>query len=449
MTLARAAAPGALLLAVAVIAALLLRGPEAGHYVVYFQNAGQLVPGDDVQVGGRRVGSVDDILLTDDNQAKIRVQVEEPYAPLRRGTRAVIRQTSLSGIANRYIALSPGPDSAEKIDDGGALTAEATTTPVDLDQLFNTFDPETRRNLQDVVQGFATQYAGKGAQANAAARYFNPALSSTRRLAEQLNQDSGALSRFLVNSSKAMSALAERRSDLSGLVSNTGAVASAFAREDASLSAALARLPDTLRKGNTTFVNLRATLSDLDELVRESKPATRRLAPFLRDLRPLLTEARPTVSDLRALVLRAGDGNDLLDATQRLPGFERDARKAFEDSRRALLRAQPVFEFGRPYTPDLIGFLRDFGETTAGYDANGHYARVQPIFDAFRFKDDDNGGSLEPIPPDQRFDQLQTGILRRCPGAATQPPPDGSAPYTDGGNLTGQDCDSGARVPGP
>jgi phospholipid/cholesterol/gamma-HCH transport system substrate-binding protein len=449
LTVARAAAAGALLLAVGVIAAVLLRGPEAGRYVIYFQNAGQLVKGDDVQVGGRRVGSVDDIVLTDDNQAKILVQVEKPYAPLRRGTRAVIRQTSLSGIANRYIALSPGPDSAERIDDGGALTAEATTTPVDLDQLFNTFDPDARRDLQDVIRGFATQYEGKGAQANAAARYFNPALSSTRRLAEELNRDSGALARFLVNSSKAMSALAERRDDLSGLVSNSNAVASAVAQEDASLSAALQRLPGTLRKGNTTFVNLRAALTDLDALVAESKPATRRLAPFLRELRPLLAEARPTVRDLRTLVRRAGGGNDLLDATQRLPGFERSARTAFENSRAALLRSQPVFEFGRPYTPDLVGFLRDFGETTAAYDANGHYARIQPIFDAFRFRDDENGGSLEPVPANQRFDQLQTGILRRCPGSATQPPADGSAPYTDGGTLSREDCDPDARVPGP
>ena len=49
-----------------------------------------------------------DIELTSDNQAAIKVIVQEPYAPLREGTQAVIRLTSLSGIANRYIALTPG-----------------------------------------------------------------------------------------------------------------------------------------------------------------------------------------------------------------------------------------------------------------------------------------------------------------------------------------------------
>ena len=32
----------------------------------------------------------------------------------------------------------------------------------------------------------------------------------------------------------------------------------------------------------------------------------------------------------------------------------------------------------RPYTPDLIAWLSKFGEVTAYYDGNGHYARVQP-----------------------------------------------------------------------
>ena len=98
-----------------------------------------------MQVGGRRIGSVRKITLTDDNRARVRVEVEEPYAPLREGTTATIRLTSLSGIANRYIALTPAPNSAKKLDDGATLPAGSTTDVVDLDQLFNTLDPGTRQ----------------------------------------------------------------------------------------------------------------------------------------------------------------------------------------------------------------------------------------------------------------------------------------------------------------
>ena len=447
--MARAAALAALVLAVAVVGFVLLRGAGGSEYDLYFQNAGQLVKDDDVQVGGRRIGSIREIVLTGDNQARVRVEVTKPYAPLHQGTRAVIRQTSLSGVANRYIALSPGPDSAQEIDDGGAIRTEATTTPVDLDQLFNTFDADTRRDLQDVIGGFATQFEGRGAQANAAARYFNPALSSSRRLLSELDADQGALTRFLVSSSKATTALADRREDVAGLVSNSNATAGAIAQERTSLEEALGRLPGTLRKANTTFVNLRSTLDDLDVLVDESKPATRRLAPFLRELRPLVREARPTIADLRALLNRTGPDNDLVEATRKLPRLQRIASPTFDHSRDALRETQPVLEFGRPYAPDLVSWFRDFGQGAAAYDANGHYARVQPIFNAFDFTDDENGGTLEAIPPAERFKELTYAGTKRCPGSATQRSTDGSSPYLPGSDLSAQDCDPDLVPPGP
>ena len=105
-----------------------------------------------------------------------------------------------------------------------------------------------------------------------------------------------------------------------------------------------------------------------------------------------------------------------------------------------------MLEFARPYAPDLVGWFRDFGQGSSNYDANGHFARIQPIFNAFQFTDNPAGGVLTPIPDSARFDSLETGQIRRCPGAATQPPADGSAPFTDGGSL---DCDPTLVPPGP
>jgi phospholipid/cholesterol/gamma-HCH transport system substrate-binding protein len=70
VSLSRALATFALVLAVAILAwLLLLRGSPGHEYTFVFENAGQLVRDNDVQVGGRRVGSIKDIELTDDNQA--------------------------------------------------------------------------------------------------------------------------------------------------------------------------------------------------------------------------------------------------------------------------------------------------------------------------------------------------------------------------------------------
>jgi phospholipid/cholesterol/gamma-HCH transport system substrate-binding protein len=448
VSLSRALATFALVLAVAILAWLLfLRGSPGHEYTFVFENAGQLVRDNDVQVGGRRVGSIKDIELTDDNQAAVTVEVEEPFAPLREGTEATIRLTSLSGIANRYIALAMGPGDAPELDDGAVLGTNTTTSVVDLDQIFNTLDERTRGSLQDVVKGFATQYEGKEAEAGEAAEYFNPLLSTSRRLVGELTEDEAALTRFIVDTGRLSSTLAGRRGELAALVGNTNATAQAIGSENVALSESLALLPSTLRRGNTTFVNLRATLDDLDVLVAESKPATKELAPFLQDLRPLLEEAGPTIHDLDVLVRRPGPNNDLVDATRGLPPLQRVATPAFRNGRQALQKLQPVLEFIRPYTPEITGWLRDFGSSSANYDANGHYARIQPMFNAFQFTDNPAGGTLTPLDPNQRFDGYITNQLRRCPGTASQTPPDGSAPWRDvSGTL---DCDPSQTLPGP
>ena len=449
MTIARGAALAALVLAIALVAVLLLRGAQTHEYDLLFQSAGQLVKGDDVQVGGRRVGSIRTIELTDDNRARVRIQVQEPVAPLREGTHAIIRLTSLSGIANRYVALTPAPSDNKALPDGGRLEFDSTTDVVDLDQVFNALDPKARKDLQGVVEGFAAQYQGKGREAGESAEYFNPFLSTSRRLVSELTRDEGALTDFIVNTSRAVTAIAERRDDLSSLVGNANATSRAIGQENVALARALGLLPTTLRRANTTFVNLRATLDDLDVLVAESKPATRRLAPFLRELRPLVADARPTIRDLRRLVTRSGPDNDLIDATRKLPGLQRVASPTFAHSQQSLQKAQPVLEFIRPYVPELAGWLRDFGAGAANYDANGHFARIQPIFNAFSFTDNAAGGVLTPQGLDKKFDGLQTNVVKRCPGAASQRAQDNSAPYTDNGNLGPDDCDPSLVPPGP
>ncbi len=443
--ISRVAAGLAVVLVVVALAVVFVGGDGVHRYTILFQNAGQLVKDDDVQVGGRRIGSIREIELTQDNQARISVEVEEPYAPLHQGTRAVIRATSLSGVANRYIALTPGAQSQPELDDGAVLGTDRTTAIVDIDQLFNTFDDDTRQNLSTVIRSFAEQYSGRREEAGQAVRYFNPFLSTTRRLTQQLSADEEVLTDFLVNTSQAMRTIASRRDDLSSAIANTNQAATAIAAESRSLDEALRELPTTIRRGNTTFVNLRSTLGDLDRLVEESKPATRELAPFLRALRPLVADARPTIGALRAAVSSPGEANDLVDATLSLPPLERTARAALRNSTRALVRTDPVLAFYRPYTPDLAGWLMSFAHSTANYDASGHYARVAPVANVFRFEDDGAGGRLVFQGPDERIEQLDQGNLRRCPGAATQVATDGSNNWAAG--LPEGGCDP-SHVPG-
>ncbi len=76
------------------LAGFVLFGTDGSYQVkARFLNAGQLVKGNPVQVGGVPVGSVEGIRITDDGQAEIELSIDEQHTPLRRGTRAE-RQTN-------------------------------------------------------------------------------------------------------------------------------------------------------------------------------------------------------------------------------------------------------------------------------------------------------------------------------------------------------------------
>ena len=440
------------MVAFVLLVALVFGGDGSHRYKLLFETGGQLVKGNQVLVGGAAAGSVKDIRLTDDNQAEVTIEMDQA---LHEGSTATIRATSLSGVANHYVSVTAGPNNAPELPGDATIAGDATTTPVDLDQLFNTFKEPVRQSLREFIQGSAQIYAGKGPQASRTYKYFGPALSSTDRLLRELGRDQRVFTDFIVDSGRVFTAVAERGDDLSGLISNSNRALGAIAAQNTSFDRSLALLPPTLRQANTTFVNLRAALDDLDPLVATAKPATRGLDPFLLKLRPVVHRSVPVFHNLRLTVTRPGGGNDLGDLVRALPKVEPKARNAFRRTIGAVNSSEPTIRFGRPYSPDLFGALTKLGQVTAYYDANGHYARVQAAeVDVFQYNPLTQ--LLDPIPPGNQFDRLQqpsditpgASSFLRCPGGATQPIP-GSNPFTDNGNLTAADCNPAHVPPGP
>ena len=436
----RVAALAALLLAVALVVVLLRGGGPGYEVVLRTANASQLVKGNLVQVAGTPVGKVTKIGLSDDGLAEITITVNDDYAPLRQGTRAVIRQASLSGVANRYVDLFQGPMDAPAIPAKSELPAETTEAAVDLDQLFNTFDPDTRKNARVVIEGFADMTQGRTQEARQAIRYFNPVLSASSRLFRELSRNDDELERFIVKSAELVTDVDAQREDLAGIVQNFGTVSTALASRDDELADAIRRLPGFLRKSNTTFVNLRSTLDDLDPLVEASKPVVRDLGPLLADLRPFARDVRPTFRDLARTFSRPGAGNDLVELLQAQPAVARATTErvrangelrpsTFDSLTAALEEGAPEMAFFRPYSPDLTGWFDDFSSSGA-YDANGAFSRAGLALSAFTFTP---ALGLVPVPPELRDDVLAAGAelgrSNRCPGSVERDTGDGSVPF--------------------
>jgi phospholipid/cholesterol/gamma-HCH transport system substrate-binding protein len=434
-------APLVVLVVAAIALVVVLRGSGAHNYRLVFATAGQLVKGDRVRIGGTPAGTITSIELTKDGQAEIGVKVDHRFGPLREGTTATIRQIGLTSVAGRYVDISPAPSFRPALDDGATISGDKTTPIVDLDQLFNTLDAKTRKGLQQFIDGSASWYEGKEPEANASAKAFPAAISGLDQLAAEVSADDANLTRFLVKTGDALGALSENKEQLTELISNTRGTTAALSSNTASLDQALQHVAPALRKGTASFVALRPALKELRTLLDVSGPATKDLAPYARQLRPVLQQAVPTFRQLRELFAQPGASNDLLDALQELPALNKLTKTGFAEGEKSLKQGTPIFSFVRPYVPDLVGWVRGFGQTMATYDANGHYARTLPVFDAFSTKD---GVNLTAKPAGDRGQDanLKTGQLRRCPGAAARALPDGSSPFVDNGPLANPDCDA-------
>jgi phospholipid/cholesterol/gamma-HCH transport system substrate-binding protein len=371
-------------------------------------------------------------------------------------------------VANRYIELHlPGAnETGQAIPDGGLIDSDHTTTGVELDQLFNMFDKETRKGVRGFYKGGYRAYAGRGEAANRGLRYLSPSLEASSRLFEELSYDPPVLERFLVGSSKFVTDLSERRDDVSALIANLNQTMRALGGQKRELAEAIDRFPDFMRTANTTYVNLRATLDDVDPLVDATKPVARKLGPYLDELRPLAHEAVPVVRDLAALARTRGRSNDLLelnrtypplaeiavDSAPRLVDFDAGSqdlgvrRGAFPELAQALRDSAPIVSHGRPYTVDFLGWFDDFSHTGA-YDALGSFSRAQAYFNAFTV----SNGTPVPVDPTDRganFKALaKLGQYKRCPGAAEEPAPDGSNVWSEA-EQKALDCRESDRATG-
>ncbi len=402
----RMAAAAAVAIAIVAVVVILLQGSSSYQVNAVFQNASQIVSGDLVEVAGNSIGTVSNISLTPQGQAQLTLDINgKQYEPLREGTEATVRQTSLSGIANRYVDLRLGPATGAAIKNGGTITTRNTTSAVDLDQLFNTLDAPTRQALQNVIQGSASQYAGQGNAAQAAWVYLNPAIASSSMLFREINRNTGNFTNFIVQTGNLVSDIAQRQSDLSGLVAHLSTTTQALASQHVALGQSIQQLPGFMRLANTTFVNLRNALDDVTPLVDASKPVAPKLQKLLEQLKPLAQDSVPTVRDLSNIISRPGHNNDLIELVSlgqplaavtvhniKANGAARPG--AFPQSTIALNSSTPELATARPYAVDLTGWFEGYTHP-GGYDANGAYSRVAPIVGVGSIQN----GALTFLPP--------------------------------------------------
>ncbi|HKG62911.1 MAG TPA: MlaD family protein [Solirubrobacteraceae bacterium] len=244
-------------------------------------SAAALVRGNEVRIGGSRVGTIDSITTKrrDDGTsvAVLGLKLERDQMPLPKDSTLLIRTKSALGL--KYVELTRGR-SDDGFGDGDTMPLSASTpAPVEFDEFVNMFDDKTREAMTTNLDGFGTAFAGRGASLNQAIAAFRPLLADIVPVAQNLSSPDTNLKRFI-----------------------------------ASLGAAAAEVAPVAEEQAELFVNLDTTMSALSEVARpyiqdsitkgrpaldaaiESFPIQR---PFLANSEGLFRELRPGVRALR------------------------------------------------------------------------------------------------------------------------------------------------------
>jgi phospholipid/cholesterol/gamma-HCH transport system substrate-binding protein len=274
---------------------------------VPFNEATQLAQQSDVRISGVSVGKVQDIEESPDGQrAQATIDIDDKYAPIPRGTRAILRTKTLLG--ETYVELTPGDADRPKLHDGATLAKANVAESVQLDEIFRTFDPRTRAAFQEWMQESATAIEGQGQSLSVGFAELEPFFTEFDRLFRLLDTQRQAVKQLFSNGAVAFRALRGREGELAGLIRNSNAVFRTTAARDRDIEALFRAFPTFEDEQRLTFDRLKEFARSADPLFRQLVPAAEQLSPTLIAFSRFAPQAKGFFEGLETVIDRAPDG---------------------------------------------------------------------------------------------------------------------------------------------
>jgi phospholipid/cholesterol/gamma-HCH transport system substrate-binding protein len=316
---------------------------------VPFNEATQLAEQSDVRISGVNVGKVQRIeLAPNGKQALAIAAIDDRYAPLPESTRAILRTKTLLG--ETYIELTPGSREGEELEDGGTLPEANVAESVQLDEIFRTFNAQTRAAFQEWMQEAAVAINGQGQNLSYAIGGLEPTFTEFDKLFRVLDSQRLAVGQLFRNGATTFQALRGRNGELADLIQNSNAVFQTTARRDRDIEALFRAFPTFLDESRVTTARLKDFSLNADPLMRQLVPAAEELSPTLIALSKLAPESKAFFEGLGPVIKRSPSGFAAL-------------RRIFRDEFPPLLRA--VDPFVRNLNPILVGLKLYRGEITS------------------------------------------------------------------------------------
>ncbi len=286
-------------------------------------NANALVKGNEVRIGGARIGTVRAVVPVQIGDGRVAadlsLKLDKSVQPLPDNSTMMIRPKSPLGL--KYLEIIPG-DSEEGYAAGDTIPLSAARPePVDIDQFFDMFDEKTRDSIQRNLAGFGNAFAGRGPQ-------LNGAFAALRRLAENAQMPLATLVapgtnlagfwRALENLAATVAPVAETQASMFVALDRTFA---AFARVSRPyIQETISQGPETLDVANEDLPALRPFFRNSERFFAALKPGAKALGETSPTIAAALRAGIPVLNETPTFNAQIPPTADALLAFQGAPG---------------------------------------------------------------------------------------------------------------------------------
>lgn len=346
------------------------------RFQVGFKNAFDLADYADVRVAGVNVGKVvSKSRSAYGNRTIATIQMDNQFAPIRSDATAILRTKTLLG--ETYVQLTPGSQKAPPLRDGAMLPNSQVRNAVQLDDVFDTFDPKTRAAFRAWQQELATAVQGNDQNLNDVLGNLPDFAINFTDLLQVLDIQHAAVVNLVRNGGTTFDALNRDPAALRNLVTAGETTFRTTAANNTALTDIFHIFPSFLNQQRLTMAALQSFSTNADPVIRELIPVAQQLGPTLNALRQLSPYLRHLFVKLGPLITASQTG---LPATQRvLQGL--GPNKLLDSLGPFLEQLNPILWWLSQHQQLISDFITAGGvslfprTTTFGTHGTGHYLR--------------------------------------------------------------------------
>jgi ABC-type transporter Mla subunit MlaD len=378
--------------AAAILAVVLLATSAGGSNHSYtvraiFDDAGNIIPGEDVKIDGVKVGSVGSVTATPQAKAAVVLRITSPgFQDFRSDASCTVRPQALIGEkfvdcipTQPRVEGTPLPPPLKKLGSGqeGAgeflLPVRNTHSPVDIDLLGDISRLPERQRLTIILNELGAGLAGRGSDLHEVIQRANPAFQEFDRVLKILANENQVLAKLAVDSDQALAPLAKVRGRFADFLVQANKVSQA----SAATRGALAR-----------------NLKDFPPFLEQLGPAMERLGRFADQTTPVfanLGKAAPGIN--KAFTSVPAFSNSSTTFFENLGKTSKRSGPALVATKQLLARLKALGVPAQPFSENFAKLLSSLKETgglerimdflflgagaSNGYDSLGHFLRAE------------------------------------------------------------------------